>query len=183
MSVDILPPNSGHTIAQYPVNVNDTRRIDSRARRKLADPNNRINMVHFDPNYIIYDSTTDTTYLRGRLLGKVSNIQTFQQISIYFFFNFLFQTLLYRPPSMVNYILYTANGKQLNVSGWMHGVYWVGIEFKFLKFSKTKMKHVLPIHICNENYSERGLQVFFQQNQCSYLIFLWVLVCFLRISE
>lgn len=70
MSVDILPPNSGHTIAQYPVNVNDTGRIDSRARRKLADPNNRINMVHFDPNYIIYDSTTDTTYLRGRLLGK-----------------------------------------------------------------------------------------------------------------
>lgn len=72
MSVDVLPPNSGHSIAQYPVNVSDSRRIDSRTRRKLADPNNRINMVHFDPNYIIYDSTTDTTYLRGRLLGKVS---------------------------------------------------------------------------------------------------------------
>lgn len=26
---------------------------------------------HFDHNHIIYDSTTDTTYLRGRLLGKV----------------------------------------------------------------------------------------------------------------
>ncbi|VDH94478.1 polo-like kinase 2 [Mytilus galloprovincialis] len=72
MSVDVLPPNTGHNINSYPVTVNDTRprHIDSRARRKLADPNNRINMVHFDPNYIIYDSTTDTTYLRGRLLGK-----------------------------------------------------------------------------------------------------------------
>ncbi|CAC5396028.1 PLK2 [Mytilus coruscus] len=72
MSVDILPPNTGHKINSYPVTVNDTRprHIDSRARRKLADPNNRINMVHFDPNYIIYDSTSDTTYLRGRLLGK-----------------------------------------------------------------------------------------------------------------
>lgn len=27
---------------------------------------------HFDHNHIIYDSLTDTTYLRGRLLGKVS---------------------------------------------------------------------------------------------------------------
>lgn len=76
MSVDVLPPNTGHNINSYPVTVNDTRprHIDSRARRKLADPNNRINMVHFDPNYIIYDSTTDTTYLRGRLLGKVGSV-------------------------------------------------------------------------------------------------------------
>lgn len=70
MSVDVLPPNTGHTIDGY--NIPDTRQrhIDNRTRRKLDDPNNKVNMVHFDPNYIIYDSATDTTYLRGRLLGK-----------------------------------------------------------------------------------------------------------------
>ncbi|GFO13345.1 hypothetical protein PoB_003985000 [Plakobranchus ocellatus] len=32
---------------------------------------------HFDHTHIIYDNTTDTTYLRGRLLGKVSVLCSF----------------------------------------------------------------------------------------------------------
>lgn len=84
MSVDVLPPNTGHIAGYNHLSVNDTRprHIDSRTRRKLADPNNRVNMVHFDPNYIIYDSGTDTTYLRGRLLGKVCRCSIFYILDI-----------------------------------------------------------------------------------------------------
>ena len=84
MSVDVLPPNTGHIAGYNHLSVNDTRprHIDSRTRRKLADPNNRVNMVHFDPNFIIYDSGTDTTYLRGRLLGKVCRCSVFYILDI-----------------------------------------------------------------------------------------------------
>ncbi|KAK3089007.1 hypothetical protein FSP39_000092 [Pinctada imbricata] len=76
MSVDILPPKFAQmpTAFNYPnIQVREAPRTmpaDAHIRRKLEDVNNKININHFDPNYIIYDSTTDTTYLRGRVLGK-----------------------------------------------------------------------------------------------------------------
>lgn len=78
MSVDVLQPKFtlGPTF-NYPhiPQMKETRgtQIEMRPHhRTIEDANTKINVNHFDPNCIIYDSTTDTTYLRGRLLGKVS---------------------------------------------------------------------------------------------------------------
>lgn len=40
-----------------------------------------ITNLNTDPTYVIYDSATDTTYLRGRLLGKVSNLVRLSETS------------------------------------------------------------------------------------------------------
>ena len=73
MSVDILPAKltgSPAFVNPHLVPMRETRpaSVDlGRGRRDSKGSN-------FDPNNIIYDSNTDTTYLRGKLLGKV-NIQ------------------------------------------------------------------------------------------------------------
>ena len=91
MSVDILPPKFAQmpTAFNYPgMHMREAPRAmpaDAHIRRKLEDVNNKININHFDPNYIIYDATTDTTYLRGRVLGKVSYLLFFGHFCRIFF--------------------------------------------------------------------------------------------------
>ncbi|KAL3869232.1 hypothetical protein ACJMK2_041940 [Sinanodonta woodiana] len=78
MSVDILstklPPGPTFTYPNIIAPMKETRTarpgiITRRPRESNKDGVN-VNISNFDPNYIIYDSSTDTTYLRGRLLGK-----------------------------------------------------------------------------------------------------------------
>lgn len=88
MSVDVLQPNClpGHIFKlpraqmkeiRAPTHVRVSRSKNDEkstshihvSRRRTED--NCSNINHFDPNCIIYDVETDTTYIRGRLLGKV----------------------------------------------------------------------------------------------------------------
>ena len=73
MSVDVLPAKTAQgPNFKYPCvpGMKDARvpALDPLKRRDSKG----VNITNFDPNCIIYDSNTDTTYLRGRLLGKVS---------------------------------------------------------------------------------------------------------------
>lgn len=74
MSVDILPAKvaQGPTF-KYPhlsANMKEAR-IPNVTPLKRRDSKG-VNISNFDPNCIIYNSNTDTTYLRGKLLGKVN---------------------------------------------------------------------------------------------------------------
>lgn len=80
MSVDVLPPKLIQgPVFQYPAHIHqmkETRstQVEISQPRRSSIPDNanmKLHINHFDPNYIIYDSSSDTTYLRGRLLGKV----------------------------------------------------------------------------------------------------------------
>ena len=73
MSVDILPAKlsaSPAFVNPHLVPMRETRpaSVDLSRRRDSKG----VHIANFDPNNIIYDSTTDTTYLRGKLLGKVN---------------------------------------------------------------------------------------------------------------
>ncbi|XP_033737469.1 serine/threonine-protein kinase PLK1-like [Pecten maximus] len=77
MSVDVLQPKfSPGPNFNYPhfprshMKENRGTQVETRPHRNTEDSNSKTNVNHFDPNCIIYDSTSDTTYLRGRLLGK-----------------------------------------------------------------------------------------------------------------
>ncbi|KAJ8305645.1 hypothetical protein KUTeg_016190 [Tegillarca granosa] len=79
MSVDVLPPKlTQGPVFQYPAHIHqmkETRstQVEICQPRRSSIPDNanmKLHINHFDPNYIIYDSSSDTTYLRGRLLGK-----------------------------------------------------------------------------------------------------------------
>lgn len=81
MSVDILPPKFSQipTAFTYPhlQQMKEARAPSPfvvHGRVKIDDANTKVNINNFDPNYIVYDPTSDTTYIRGRLLGKVSRI-------------------------------------------------------------------------------------------------------------
>ena len=55
---------------------------------------------NFDPTHIIYDSTTDTTYLRGRLLGKVSeHLSILSTSSSHDYHQFLSLSFVFHLPS------------------------------------------------------------------------------------
>jgi hypothetical protein len=87
MSVDILPAKVAQGPAfKYPHLANMKEgRLPNVAPMKRRDSKG-VNISNFDPNCIIYDSNTDTTYLRGKLLGKVQ---------FRFFFKFYFQNISY----------------------------------------------------------------------------------------
>ena len=74
MSVDILPvkfPGNPPTyVSPHLVPMRETRPASVDLGRSRRDSKG-VNIANFDPNNIIYDSITDTTYLRGKLLGKV----------------------------------------------------------------------------------------------------------------
>lgn len=77
MSVDILPPKFSQipTAFTYPhlQQMKEARAPSPfvvHGRVKIDDANTKVNINNFDPNYIVYDPTSDTTYIRGRLLGK-----------------------------------------------------------------------------------------------------------------
>lgn len=79
MSVDILPPKFSQlpTVFTYPhlQKMKETRPqspLVIKGRVQVDNANIKVNINNFDPNYIVYDQTSDTTYIRGRLLGKVS---------------------------------------------------------------------------------------------------------------
>jgi len=78
MSVDVLPVKiaQGPVYPKYPVAVSGMRERGPTgpavAPTKRRDSKG-VNIANFDPNTIIYNSNTDTTYLRGKLLGKVSS--------------------------------------------------------------------------------------------------------------
>lgn len=81
MSVDILPPKFSQipTAFTYPhlQQMKEARAPSPfvvHGRVKIDDANTKVNINNFDPNYIVYDPTSDTTYIRGRLLGKVSRL-------------------------------------------------------------------------------------------------------------
>ena len=81
MSVDVLPPKFSQipTAFTYPhlQQMKEARAPSPfvlHGRVKIDDANTKVNINNFDPNYIVYDSTSDTTYIRGRLLGKVSRL-------------------------------------------------------------------------------------------------------------
>lgn len=72
MSVDILHPKvTEGPVFQYPQfsSMKETR-APAVAPLKRRDSRG-VNISNFDPNCIIYNPNTDTTYLRGKLLGKV----------------------------------------------------------------------------------------------------------------
>lgn len=68
MSVDILPAKvaQGHSF-KYP-HMPNMKEVAPMKRRDSKG----VNISNFDPNCIIYNPNTDTTYLRGKLLGKVN---------------------------------------------------------------------------------------------------------------
>ncbi|KAL4237040.1 Serine/threonine-protein kinase plk2 [Mactra antiquata] len=70
MSVDVLPAkvSSGPSF-KYPHIAMKEARLSAVSPLRRRDSKG-VNISNFDPNCIIYDSTTDTTYLRGKLLGK-----------------------------------------------------------------------------------------------------------------
>lgn len=72
MSVDVLHPKvTKGPLCQYPqFNGMKETRVPAVAPLKRRDSRG-VNISNFDPNCIIYNPTTDTTYLRGKLLGKV----------------------------------------------------------------------------------------------------------------
>ena len=71
MSVDVLHPKvTKGPVFQYPQfnAMKETRAPVAPLKRRDS---RGVNITNFDPNCIIYDPNTDTTYLRGKLLGKV----------------------------------------------------------------------------------------------------------------
>ena len=85
MSVEVLPAKVSHGPSfQYPhLSAMKEARVPAMAAPMSAlDPLKRrdskgVNITNFDPNCIIYNCNSDTTYLRGRLLGKVSCVLSY----------------------------------------------------------------------------------------------------------
>lgn len=73
MSVDVLPAKvtTGHSFNHPHIAMKEAR-LSAVSPLRRRDSKG-VNISNFDPNCIIYDCNTDTTYLRGKLLGKVGS--------------------------------------------------------------------------------------------------------------
>lgn len=98
MSVDILHPKvTEGPVFQYPqFSGMKEKRAPAVAPLKRRDSRG-VNISNFDPNCIIYNPNTDTTYLRGKLLGKV-----------WLFILLLFYFLFRKSPAPVQRYLYNS---------------------------------------------------------------------------
>ncbi|KAH3698953.1 serine/threonine-protein kinase PLK1-like [Dreissena polymorpha] len=84
MSVDVLPAKVSQSSGfQYPAHVSAMReaRVPSVTPMKRRDSKG-VNISNFDPNCIIYNSNTDTTYLRGKLLGKGGFAKCYEMLDL-----------------------------------------------------------------------------------------------------
>ncbi|XP_045160377.2 serine/threonine-protein kinase PLK1-like isoform X1 [Mercenaria mercenaria] len=83
MSVDILPAKVAQGPSfKYPhlTNMKEAR-LPNVAPMKRRDSKG-VNISNFDPNCIIYNSNTDTTYLRGKLLGKGGFARCYEMLDL-----------------------------------------------------------------------------------------------------